>query len=260
MPGMVALLLAVLVAGCSGVSNTAGSAYEILEASRPEAATTIMMDLGIGLTEVELRFPEGYSKSRRWPACLVLRSKGSPLLPDMHRAAAQKGFILAEVRLAQQAPELEGLAEFADSLLHTLREEYAADPRRFTLYGRGQDADLASQLICMRSHAFSGQVLIDGGLAPADCRPVKPIPTIIMYSQADAAGQVASFWANKNGCEPMPTISLKDDVERERYQCPQPLSAVQRYLVRGAVGSNERFAVFPAAWTVFEFLARQTDQ
>ncbi len=257
------LLCAIVVAGCSGMRDTAGGAYDFLESSRPEAAERLQVPLADGFVPVELAFPRGYNTSRRWPVCLVLQRAGEslPLPPDMRRAAAERGFILALAELPATAGS-EDSAEvlpFVDSLLDSLRKNYASNPKRITLYGRGPDADLAARIACARSHRIAGLALVDGGRAPAGCRPVKPIPAIVIATSPDAAGGVASFWAHNNGCEPMPTSLLTDGVVRERYQCPLPQSAVQRYLVQGAVEGETPLDSFTAAWTMFEFLWRQSD-
>jgi len=254
-----ALLLAALLAGCSGVNSTADSAYKLIRASRPEAAAQLVMPLAQGTVEVELVFPEGYGKSRRWPACMALVGPDAPLLPDMRRAAASRGFVVAFVRLPEAQPDVQALTAFSDELLARLRREYAVDSQRFTLYARGELAFLASELVCERSHLFAGLALVDGGLAPAGCRPVKPIPVVVMSSSEDSAGGIASFWAHSNGCQPMPDVTRSGTVERQRYHCPGPGHAVQRYVVRQSPASGEPFDAFPAAWTVFEFLARQSD-
>lgn len=258
------LLCAIVVAGCSGMGDTAGNAYGFLESSRPDATAKLQVSMAGEQLDVELAFPQGYNNSHRWPVCLVLQSAGEnlPLPPDMRRAAAQTGFILAFVRLPQQGaslPETKDVLPFVDALLDTLREDYAADPKRTTLYGRGADADLAARIACNRSHRIAGLALIDGGQAPKGCRPVKPIPVIVIATTSETAGGVASFWAHNNGCEPIPNSLLTDGVQRERYLCPLPLSAVQRYTVQIVPEGKAPLESFTAAWTMFEFLWRQSD-
>lgn len=269
-----ALLCALLVSGCSGAGKTADQAYGFLESSRPEAAETLELELAGRDIAVRLTFPQGYNNSRRWPVCVVLRATNNPLLPDMRRAAAQKGFILALADIApdapaapdegREAPALQEVLPFVDRLLNLLRGDYAADHRRITLYGMGEDADLASRLACARSHRIAGLALVDGGTPPPDCRPVKPVPTIVLSSTPQATGGVASFWASNNGCESIPATIRKNGLEYERYTCPMPLSAVQRYLAGGSGDQTSALQAFPpswpAAWTVFEFLLRQSDQ
>lgn len=254
-----ALVPCLFLAGCSGVGGTAEQAYGFLEASRPEATTELSLQMQGQPVAVELFFPDGYTKSQLFPVCLAPRAAQTPLLPDMRRAAARKGFILALIRLPSPSSE-QALLPLVDELLDRLRREYAADPRRITLYGREDDANLAARLACARSHRVAGLALVDGGTTPESCRPVKAIPTIVFSAGQDALLEVAGFWARNNGCAPQPQPLLKNGLLRERYQCPAPRSAVQRYAVENPPPDEDPFAGFPAAWSMFEFLARQSAQ
>ncbi len=254
---LVLLVLAAALGGCSGMGGAARGAYGFIEASRPEAPGELQLDVQGTLVRVTLDFPQGYAKGKLFPLLLVLNPEPGHTLPDLPRAAYDSGFLIATPQTLPQNPAaIQAFIAALDGLLETLRQDYAVDPRRICILGRGTGADLAQVVTCARSHRVAGLALVQGGDAPANCRPVKPIPTIIL-TDTQGGGNAATFWAHKNGCDPLPQQGNRNGVQRESYQCPAASNAVQRYSVTPQ-GDVEPFAAFPAAFTVMEFLQRRT--
>ncbi len=249
-------LCCLLLGGCSGLENTTGQAYSLLESTRPEAGTTQLIDLQGQAVPVALFFPQGYSKSRLFPACIVVRSAGHALLQDLQRAASQKGFVLAIAELPDTHTDDEHLTLWLETLMDLLQRDYAVNAKRIALLGRGTDAETCMRQVCALSHRLAGLALIEGGHVPVGCRPVQPIPVIGIGN--DGPGAVMSFWAHNNRCVSPPQTTRKNGLTRTRYTCPLPHSAVQHYGYLEGQVEDAPSTIFPAAWTIFEFLERQS--
>lgn len=255
-----------LLVGCS-MGDTAGDAYNFIEASRPEAGSVLQLTGARGSCDVEVEFPKGYSKSKSYPVMVVIQDSWKHPLPDLNRAAAATGYILATPRLfsmdaQEQAGEakLQSVLDCLALLQARLVADYAADPRRFMLMGRGDDAALVQQVACARSHSIGGLALIDPPAVPVGCRPVHAIPAAVLTSDTSSSPSTL-FWVRNNDCDTTPLQQTKGQVLRERYDSSLPAATVQRYTLLEKSSDADPFTTFPAAaWAALEFLARESNR
>jgi poly(3-hydroxybutyrate) depolymerase len=260
---LVLLSLTIALGACASMGDSADQAYGWLSESRPDATTTLALQIGESAVPAVVFYPKGYSKTRRFPALLLLGADSATLTTSLRMAARTRGYVLAIPEAAALSTPEKSLA-ILDALMDVLVVEHAVDPARLLLVGRGNGADLIGTLTCKRSHRVGGIALFQGGAPLADCRPVKPIPAIIFSNTEgqDSSAQAASFWAHSNGCSPLPQKIRRQDYSRERYECTLPNSAVQRYILDtpgvelgGAPSSGQ--SSFSAAWTVVDFFTRE---
>ncbi len=260
---LVLLSLTLALGACAGMGDSADQAYGWLSESRPDATTTLSLQIGESEVPAVVFYPKGYSKTRRFPALLLLGADSATLATPLRMAARTRGYVLAIPEAAALSTPDKSVA-ILDALMDVLVVEHAVDPARLLLVGRGNGADLIGALACQRSHRIGGVALFQGGAPLPECRPVKPIPAIVFSNTEgqDGSAQAASFWAHSNGCSPLPQKIRRQDYFRERYECSLPNSGVQRYILDtpgvelgGAPAGGQ--SSFSAAWTVVDFFTRE---
>lgn len=182
---------------------------------------------------------------------------------------------------------------FITALIDALEAKYPIDPRRIYISGFSNGAMMTHRLAIALSDRVAAIGTVAGALFGDEPLPEHPVPAIIVNGAADPvipsdgrnpvadgpplevwdesmlqpSAYQALFWAEANGCQPLPLIARTDAYRLERFTCPVG-GAVEYYLVddnrhawpgdRVMLGSvsSDRFDATRMLWDFFRRQAR----
>ncbi len=138
--------------------------------------------------------------------------------------------------------------QFISDLIHHLQSQFNIDRARIYATGISNGAQMTDRLGCEMADVFAAIAPVSGGYPPSQkCRPTRPVPVVAFHGTADKVipyegqGQLllparewAAAWANRNGCNPTPTVTFQyGEVTGETWGTCQDGAEVRLYTIEG---------------------------
>jgi polyhydroxybutyrate depolymerase len=194
--------------------------------------------------EFHIHLPPDFSPRQAYPAVILFHGflqTGEEIraYSQMDALADEEGFIVVyplgflhmwEVDSIEQT-QVDDL-EFVGALLDVLEEEYAVDPAAVYAAGYSQGGAFSLRLACQMSDRIAAFGSVAGATTSdnlAHCDPARPVPVILFHGTKDpvvpylwtaddtliSAPDVAAYWAEANGCDPVPEENHEPDREND---------------------------------------------
>lgn len=229
-----------------------------------------------------LHVPPGYEPGIPLPLVINLHGLGSNArqqerLSQMSVKADEEGFIVVYPQ-ATGAPAAwhigAGDQAFADAvflrdLIDFLEERMSVDPARVYVTGFSNGGGMANRLGCLFADRIAAIAPVSGAyLLWQSCRTARPLPVLAFHGTADAIvpydGDAvlpaipawAAAWAERDGCDPEPSISLQQgSTTGQTWGNCQSGSAVTLYTIEGGghrwPGLGQGLAATNEIWAFF---------
>lgn len=207
-----------------------------------------------------LHVPPDYQPGVPMPLVLDLHGLGSNAseqarLDQMSAKADREGFIVVYPQafgappawFAGVGPEAIADTIFLRDLIDFLQARMSIDPTRVYATGFSNGGGMANRLGCSVASKLAAIASVSGAyLFGASCRPARPLPVlafhgtddqIVPYDGGDVLPSVpdwAAAWAERNGCDPTPTIIYQQgDVTGETWENCEANATVTLYTIDG---------------------------
>jgi polyhydroxybutyrate depolymerase len=254
------------------------------------------IDSGGQLRRYRLHIPPGYRPGEPVPLVINLHgfSTGAAdqeTLSGMSNKADEAGFVVVHPEaqgdppgwsLAEDPQEVADVA-FIRDLVEDLQQDLSIDPKRIFAVGMSNGGGMANRLACDLSDVVAAVASVAGVYPFSErCEPGRPIPVLAFHGTADqiapydgARGAIppvrqwASAWANRNGCDVEPTITLRQgEVVGETWNNCEQGAVVILYTIAGRghswpggdpfAGSDEATQDIDATDTIWTFFEAHT--
>jgi polyhydroxybutyrate depolymerase len=206
--------------------------------------------------------PTGYDPHRPAPLVLDLHGRGftgaaQAAVSRLSRLADAEGFVVvhpeglertwnAGVCCGEAMQQGVDDVGFLRALVDRLDGELCLDRRRIHATGLSNGGYLAHRLACEAGELVASVAPVAGGLGVAPCRPPRAVPVLHIHGTDDrvvpydgwggalSAPATVRGWAERNGCDPTPSLALeRGDVRCERWTGCRDGAEVQLCTVLG---------------------------
>lgn len=204
----------------------------------------------------KLHIPSGYQPGTPMPLVLVLHGGGQEIddVEDstrMSEKADEAGFVVAYPQASLQhwntQDENLGAADvvFVQILITFLKRQLDIDPTRIYATGFSNGGGMVHRLGCDLSGEIAAIAPISGAYPNTlGCKPERPVPVVAFHGTSDTyvsyqssnhdVPHWAAGWADRNGCDPTPTLTWQEgDVIGETWSNCQANATVTLYTIKG---------------------------